>query len=90
MKRIRHSFCPVIMLFSGMMVSIIVFLAVPVKADTRIELEKQELFKLKEKINEQIDKLQKKQFRKLTYMREFSEIEFAIALKRKNSKADSQ
>ncbi|OGL42984.1 MAG: hypothetical protein A2161_04675, partial [Candidatus Schekmanbacteria bacterium RBG_13_48_7] len=56
----------------------------PVFGESTIETEKQKLLKLKTTINEQIEKIQKKQFRKLKHLREFSEIDFAIALKRKN------
>jgi len=53
-------------------------------ADSIIELEKQELQKLKNTINKQIEIIQKRRYRNLKYVKEFSEIEFAVALKRKN------
>jgi len=53
-------------------------------AETRQDIEKNKLDKLKTTLNEQHEKIQKKQYRELRYLREFSEIEFAIALKRKN------
>ena len=60
-------------------------ISTPVLAESSIDAEREELRKLKVKINNQIEKIQKIQYRKLRYLREFSEIEFAIALKRKNA-----